>query len=197
MKPIEDLQWLFWDSAAALGMSAQQIGELIRSMSFDTQAAAIHPGWVSPRTPTKKQMQAAARQRRVLKALLDVDPKHRAVITLAYSPSCVRALNEKHKFGIAAPLVEKAKAAAQKEAKGKLKAVDLEVVATKAVALLEAAHLCYTEAKDKIEAERREQIELAVIQGDEQEAAHLCAELPKAERMRHRVRAWITDDIKR
>lgn len=73
ISPIEDLNWFFKESPAALGMKAQAIS--------DTSAI---PSASSDFAPTDNQMHDANRQRRIQRELSQLSTEHKAVLEVAY-----------------------------------------------------------------------------------------------------------------
>lgn len=88
MEVLDELYWFFCRAPAELGFRAASLMPTLGVRQLDAVAAEIGEevgGWYSLPTPTKKQMAAAARERRIRQTLARLSPRHRSVLEVAYT----------------------------------------------------------------------------------------------------------------
>ena len=165
VKPNAELLWLYQDSAAEVGFSAA---------SFDgTYIQRSSP----PEHPTERQTNAAGRQRRVMRALSELSPRHQAAIDCAYylrniasEPGGPKLISD---YGVAAAVVRRTlMARCEAEPIAKL-AVD-DAGRARAEAARSGGQLDVTAAKGaETEAKRRWHAEQAITEAAATKAVQL------------------------
>lgn len=89
VQPVEDLRWLYLESACELGFRATPLPEAAElrfegHREFDELAIQLVPGWVSPPVPSARARTAATRQKRVRDILRTLSAEDRHIIDAAY-----------------------------------------------------------------------------------------------------------------
>ena len=86
---VDDLRWLYLESACELGYRATPFAEAAElrfdgHRAFDPLAIELVPGWISPPVPSAKMRHAATRQKRIRDTLRELSEKDRWIIDAAY-----------------------------------------------------------------------------------------------------------------
>ena len=143
-----DLIWYFQDSARELGFRASPIGH-------EPQSNVPTQNW-----PSASQCKAARRQTNVRRALRQLSSGLQSVLECAYEARPMTVEN-RHKYDLAAPLVERIFLRWRMTNPSKEDKKKLEALVLKTTELLEAAHtafrIAYGPPESKSKPERRRQ----------------------------------------